>query len=200
MTRQGGSRMTFLRSLSVCLTLGFLFASPATLLSADNELSSLEGNWSLSSMTKHGGKVSIAQKLLGQTKVSIDDNELRMNKYWQLLPRNYNPKTKTAEGYLDGHPGHRYSIVLHPEENPKQIDLQITGILPQSEEDELSPAERDLLRNNQVRHAGIYSLDGDKLTICFDEYSVNHKASRPTNFSGKESEDHVLMVLKRKPE
>ena len=90
--------------------------------------------------------------------------------------------------------------MLRPEENPKQIDLLIIGILPQSEEDELSPSELDLLRKQQVRHAGIYSLDGDKLTICFDEYSVNHEARRPTNFSGKESEDHVLMVLKRKPE
>lgn len=192
--------MTLLKSLSVCLTLGFLIASPATLLSADKALSRLEGNWALSSMTKHGGKVSIAETLLSQTKVSIDDDELRMNKYWQLLPRNYNQKTKTAEGYIGGDPGYRYSIVLRPEENPKQIDLLIIGILPQSEEDELSPSELDLLRKQQVRHTGIYSLDGDKLTICFDEYSVNREARRPTNFSGKESEDHVLMVLKRKPE
>lgn len=191
--------MTLLKSLSVCLSLGFLIASPATLLSADKTPGSLEGNWSITSMTKHGGKVSIPQKLLGQTKVSLDDDELRMNKYWQLLPKNYNPKTKTAEGYLDGHPGYRYCIVLRPEENPKQIDLLIIGILPQSEEDELSPSELDLLRKQQVRHTGIYSLDGDKLTICFDEYSVNREARRPTNFSGKESEDHVLMVLNRKP-
>lgn len=191
--------MTLLRSLSVCLTLGFLIASPATLLSADKDLGHLEGNWSLSSMTKHGGKVSISETLLSQTKVSIADDELRMDKYWQLLPKNFNPQTKTAEGYLDGDPGYRYSIVLRPEKNPKQIDLLVTSLIPQSEEADLSSSELDLLRKKQVRHVGIYSLDGDKLTICFDEYSVNHKAMRPTNFSGEETEDHVLMVLKRKP-
>ena len=150
-------------------------------------------------MTKHGGKVSIPQELLDQTRVSIDDEELRINKYWQLLPKNYNPNTKQAEGYLDGDPGYRYSIVLRPEENPKQIDLLVTGLVPQSEEAELTPSEIELLRSKQVRHSGIYSLNGDTLTICFDEYSTSREANRPTNFSGREAEDHVLLVLKRKP-
>ncbi|MCH5377367.1 MAG: TIGR03067 domain-containing protein [Planctomycetes bacterium] len=170
-----------------------LFVATSSTYAQDNVIESLQGEWTLLSMTKHGGKVTIDEIRLAESSVVIKGDELSMNKYWQLLPRNYNPETKTAEGYLDGDPGYRFSIEFGPKAN--QMDLIVKGLVPASAEDDLSDSEKEVFRDGTARFAGIYSLKGETLTICFDE---KVPSQRPTHFSGKEGSDQVRVMLERK--
>ena len=186
------------RNHSGWLLIVFVLAAQNTAEPADKVLDNLQGEWSVVSLVKHGGKISINKERLEQMNVAIKGDELSIDKYWQLQIKSYDPTTKKAEGYLDGDPGHRFSLVLRPDQTPKEIDLRISGLIPKEREEDLEGLEKYYLENKLFRWRGIYTLDGDTLTICYEERNINELPIRPTNFSGKESEDHVLLVLKRK--
>lgn len=185
--------MMMSRMFVVCLMCSLFFAATDPADAQDKVIESLQGEWTVNTLTKHGGKVSVDEKRLAETNVSIEGNELIVDKYWTLHARNYNPKTKTSEGYLAADSGYRFSIELGPKAN--QVDLIVKGLVPAEAEDDLSPEVKEVLEQGTARFKGIYSLKGNTLTICFDE---KVPSQRPTQFSGKEGTDHVRLMLERK--
>lgn len=74
----------------------------------------------------------------------------------------------------------RLSYKLHPDWNPKGIDLTLTKT-PDG-------------KGEGKRTVGIYRLKEGTLEICHSE------TNRPTNFTGAEGTHQVLIVLKRAPQ
>jgi uncharacterized protein (TIGR03067 family) len=68
-------------------------------------------------------------------------------------------------------------ITLDPSKSPATIDLKPSR-----------PGGEELV-------PGIYKLDGEMLTLCWTKQG----GGRPTEFSTKAGDDHVLFVLKRAP-
>ena len=73
-----------------------------------------------------------------------------------------------------------FAYKLHPEQQPRAIDLQLTQTA-----DKKGVGERTF---------GIYALDGNNLKICHND------TSRPTDFNAEEGSRNVLIVLKRRME
>ena len=73
-----------------------------------------------------------------------------------------------------------FAYKLHPERQPKAIDLQFTHTGDRKDVGE--------------RAFGIYSLEGDNLKICHSD------VTRPTDFNAEQGSSNVLIVLKRRLE
>jgi RNA polymerase sigma-70 factor (ECF subfamily) len=79
------------------------------------------------------------------------------------------------------------TYALNPRTNPESIDLTLKG-------PGLAPGPRAVVPEREVSF-GIYRLDGDTLTICF-----NHRApGRPTEFVSKADPPTNLVTLRREP-
>jgi uncharacterized protein (TIGR03067 family) len=165
--------------------------------SADANLKPLQGEWSLASMTFYGIKVE--QEYLKQTTLTVAGDQLTFDKFWHLECKNpIDPVTKSAEGYLNGDPGIRFQVVVRPDQKDGQIDLILSGLVPATEEADLPPEEKALLRERKILNKGIYRVEGDQLTICWEEWSPDGNSSRPADFTAKEGSNRFLMVLKKK--
>jgi RNA polymerase sigma factor (sigma-70 family) len=77
-----------------------------------------------------------------------------------------------------GGPDERGPFTIDPDKAPKRIDFR-TGA------------------KDSVNRLGIYSLDGDKLTICFSSVTPPQERFRPTEFTVKPGTGRVLLVYER---
>jgi uncharacterized protein (TIGR03067 family) len=74
----------------------------------------------------------------------------------------------------------RRPFKLDPAKDLKRIDFRTEG----------------KSKEGQQRY-GVYSLDGDKLTICFSTAAPAEEARRPTDFTVKPGSGRVLLVYER---
>ena len=178
-------------------SLGLVLVAANAAFSADTTLESFEGKWRLVAMTNNG--IEVPDENLKQTDVSIADGQLILDKFWHLACKNpIDPVTKTAEGYLEGYPGLRYALAITPNREPGEIDLTVNGIVPAEDEADLNDEVKSAIRNRIIRAEGIYSLNNDKLTICWHEWSLESGTTRPTDFTAKPNSNRILLVLQRK--
>jgi uncharacterized protein (TIGR03067 family) len=117
----------------------------------------------------------------------------RLQGTWRLVAREFAGKADSAEdlkrvrgkavvkgdritvSYL-GEDERRLTFKVDPSARPRRIDLTFLD---------------GEYKGKTAR--GIYELDGNKLKVCY----AAPKAARPTEFSGKEGEDWVLVVYQR---
>ena len=177
-------------------SLGLILVAGNAAFSSDTTLETFEGKWRLVAMTNNG--IEVPDENLKQTEVSIADGQLILDKFWHLACKNpIDPVTKTAEGYLEGYPGLSYALAITSSREPGEIDLTVNGIVPAEDEADLDEEIKAAIRNRIIRAKGIYSLNQDKLTICWHEWSLASGTVRPTDFTAKPNSDRVLLVLQR---
>ena len=180
-----------------CLLLILIVVTANAALSAEPGPDQFEGQWTLLSMTNNG--IEIPDENLQQTRVSVAKGHLSFDKFWRIACKNpIDPVTKTAEGYLEGLPGLRYELAITPNREPGEIDLTVSSLIPAEEERDEKTNIKGLIQKRLIRASGIYTLNGDKLTICWHEWSIDHGSSRPTDFTAKPNSDRILVVLQRK--
>jgi uncharacterized protein (TIGR03067 family) len=78
---------------------------------------------------------------------------------------------------LKGKEAPTISFTIDPKTRPKSVDIKVRE------------------RGNEFNYKGIYSLEGDKLTLCI---GVGGNPERPTDFTTKVGSNRMLGVFKRK--
>lgn len=170
--------------------------TPSTSAAAEKELKQMQGEWTVSSLTVKG--VEIPARFAGQSRVTIHGRMLTIDRlWWRVFPRPGDAARTGDELPVGEYPGRALIIDLHPEGDLKALDLTLAAVLPvDDEEPELTPGEVNAIRNQRIRHKGIYSLEGDELRICWGEWSG--QSLRPTAFSAEADSNRLLLVLTRK--
>lgn len=129
------------------------------------DLKALEGKWAVVSMEREGEKAPAEQ--LGDMVLQFGNGTVHFH------------KGKSSEDPA--------AITLHPQHSPRRIDFVI---------DQVAATKRaggvDTKKSKEQMY-GIYSLDGDKLTLCMNDRTKEY----PKAFATAKGSDSALVVLQR---
>jgi uncharacterized protein (TIGR03067 family) len=159
--------MSKLGLLLVPLVLSSLAADNQTPNATRNrELDALQGQWEPTEVMHAGKKYS--DKLVAGNKAKITGDKLEFRPPpppGGFVPKDY-PRGIGLCGVL--------SITLDPGQKPKAINLTVVD------------------DNDKIELLGIYQLDGDIITICWDEGGV-----RPESFESPSGSSAIVVRMKR---
>ena len=111
----------------------------------------------------------------------LDKDELERIKVWDLVISDNKVIVKIPPEQLNGKEAPTVTFKIDPTTKPKSVDFQVQE------------------RGTEYNYKGIYSLEGDKLTVCVGVGEVAGKNSeRPTDFATKENSKRGLAVFTRK--